>query len=176
MSAVFGRPKGARSITTLKVPGSLLSDVMVCSSTVEKESERACGGAREAWGNLASESPFEASSTPRRAGSGGGGVGSERGVRDPYRLGSHSLLVGRRCASSVALSGGVWGEGKMKGSGCGRLRWFPGRTVGLCSHGVSGVVVSCGVRHTVCRRRRWYVFRRTSLASVAPSTEACSFH
>lgn len=41
VSAVFGRPKGALSMTTLKVPGSLLSDVTVCSSTVEKDRERA---------------------------------------------------------------------------------------------------------------------------------------
>jgi hypothetical protein len=78
----------------------------------------------------------------------GGGVGSERGVLEPYRLCAHSLLVGRSL-SRVALSGGVWG-GKTNGSGWGWPRWLPVRTTGLQSSIVShGVVylraaVPCG--------------------------------
>jgi hypothetical protein len=53
-------------------------------------------------------------------GGGSGGVDSERGVLEPYRLWSHSLLGGR-CLSCVALSGGVCG-GKTNGSGWERPR------------------------------------------------------
>jgi hypothetical protein len=116
-------------MTTLKVPGSLLSDVTVCSSTVLNECERTCARARAPELGSAGGCCGEASSAPR-IGSGGGGVGSERGVLEPYRLCSHSLLVGRRCESRVALSGGVWG-GKTKGSGCGWWRVLPARTTGL---------------------------------------------
>jgi hypothetical protein len=126
----LGRPNGARSITTLKVPGSLVTDVTVCSSAVEKECERAWGMGRAPEVSSAGGCCAEALSALSPAGSGGGGVGSERGVLAPYRLCSHSLLVGRRCESRVALSGGVCG-GKTKGSGWARERWLPGRTAGL---------------------------------------------
>jgi hypothetical protein len=42
VSAVLGRvPNGGRSMTTLKVPGSVVAEVTVWSSAVEKECERA---------------------------------------------------------------------------------------------------------------------------------------
>lgn len=97
-------------MTTLKVPGSWLSVVAVWSSTVENECERTCASrpvVGSAWGCCWKALPSFRS--------GSGGVGSEWGVLEPYRLCSHSLLVGRSL-SRVALSGGVWGE-KTKGSG-----------------------------------------------------------
>jgi hypothetical protein len=114
----------------------MLADVTVWSSTVENECDRTCAIGRAPVVGSAGGCWVEASSAPT-AGSGGGGVGSERGVLAPYRLCSHSLLAGRRYESRVALSGGVWG-GKTKGSGCTRLRWFPGRMAGL--HGEVSVL------------------------------------
>jgi len=139
-------------MTTLKVPGSLLRDVTVCSSRVEKECDRTWASGRapvDSGGGCCVV--VEASSGPTE-GSGGGGVGSERGVLAPYRLCSHSLLVGRRYVSWVALSGGVCG-GKTKGSGWGRERWLPGRLTGL--HGVSVLLKISS--HVVWenKNRRW---------------------
>jgi hypothetical protein len=130
VSAVLGRPpNGGLSMTTLKVPGSVVAEVTVWSSTVENECERAWAIGRAL--EVCSACCLASYSVIRSSGS--GGVGSERGVLEPYRLCSHSLLKGRSFESSVALSGGVVGPagGKTNGSGCGRLRWFPGRTTGL---------------------------------------------
>ena len=138
MSAVFGRPpNGGRSITTLNVPGSLLSDVTVCSSAVENECERTCAIGRASPVISAGCCCVNALSALT---SSSGGVGSERGVLEPYKLCSQSLLVGRSFESGVALSGGVWG-GKTNGSGWGRVRWFPARTIGLRGVEVSDLVV-----------------------------------
>lgn len=130
VSAVLGRPpNGDLSMTTLNVPGSVVAEVTVWPSTVEKEYERAWAVGRAV--GVCSACCLASYSAIRSSGS--GGVGSERGVLEPYRLCSHSLLVGRSSESGVALSGGVVGPagGKTKGSGCRKLRWFPGRTTGL---------------------------------------------
>lgn len=82
MSAVLGRPKGALSMTTLKVPGSMLADVTVWSLTVEKEWDRTCAGGHAPVVSSGGGCCVEASSAPI-ARSGGGGVGSERGVLAP---------------------------------------------------------------------------------------------
>jgi hypothetical protein len=128
VSAVFGRPKGGLSMITLKVPGSVLCEFMVCSSTVEKDRERTWvmgrGGETEWVGTCFGSSPLAFRCSGRA-------FSARVGVREPYRLCSQSLLD-ERCGlgSSVALSGGVCG-GKTKGSGTGRFRWFAARTTGL---------------------------------------------
>jgi hypothetical protein len=83
VSAVLGRPKGALSITTLKVPGSILAEVTVWSSTVENECDRTCGSGRAPVVVSARGCCVEASSASTAGSGGGGGVGSERGVLAP---------------------------------------------------------------------------------------------
>jgi hypothetical protein len=68
-------------MTTLKVPGSLLRDVTVCSSTVEKECDRTCASGRAPVVESVGSCCVAASSAT--VGSGGGGNGSERGVLAP---------------------------------------------------------------------------------------------
>jgi hypothetical protein len=109
VSAVLGLAKGARSMTTLNVPGSVLCEVaIVWASTVEKERERVWAVCRrgESWKG-ADGCSLAASSLPRSRGS------FECAVRPSVSL----LAPGR--GSRVALSGGVC-AGKTKAScGCG---------------------------------------------------------
>jgi hypothetical protein len=127
VSAVLGRLKGALSITTLKVPGSVLAEVTVCASTVEKEREREWATGRGGEVKCAGRCSLKSSSAVT-SGSGGEAGSVRVGVLELYRLCPQSLPSA--FGSSVALSGGVWG-GKTKGSGDGRFRWFPARTTGL---------------------------------------------
>jgi hypothetical protein len=104
VSAVLGRLKGALSITTLKVPGSVLAEVTVCASTVEKEREREWVIGRGGEVKCAGRCSVNSSSVFT---SGSGGEASSVRVRvlELYWLCSQSLLNVLR--SSVALSGGV---------------------------------------------------------------------
>lgn len=129
VSAVLGRAE--RSITTLKVPGSTLCELTVCSSAVEKERERAWWADGEGGGGESRKAGREglvAWSVFTSVGSGSRANLGRVGVPASKTVFSQSSLVGRGVESRVALSGGVWGK---TGSGGGRGRWWAGRTEGL---------------------------------------------
>lgn len=130
VSAVLGRAE--RSMTTLKVPGSTLCELVVWPSAVEKERERRWCADGEGGGGESRKAGREglvAWSVFTSVGSGGRVNSGRVGVAESKRVFSQSSLVRRAADSRVALSGGVWGK---TGSGSGRgVRWWAGRTEGL---------------------------------------------